>query len=72
MEDQSEKMLQEFISFYKNKCHEDIKVLEEAVKKGNAVSMYSVLFKNLGKASDSTVPISEKLVHSARYSYFLG
>jgi hypothetical protein len=72
MEDQGEKMLQEFISFYKNNCHEDVRALEEAVEQGRAVSMYSDLFKNMGKASDPTVSITDKLVHSARYFYFLG
>ena len=72
MEDQGEKILHQFIQYYKNNCREDVRVLEEAVEKGSAVSMYSVLFKNMGKASDPTVPISDKLVHSARYFYFLG
>jgi len=72
MEDQGEKILHQFIHFYKCNCREDIKVLEEAVEKGSAVSMYSILFKNMSKASDPTVPISDKLVHSARYFYFLG
>lgn len=69
MDSTDNKILQEFIHFYHTKCADDAKILREAVEKGEAISMYFTLSKNWKLSSES---FSEKLLHGARFFYFLG
>ena len=69
MDSKNEKILQELIQFYHTKCASDAKILREVVEEGDAVSMYATLLTNLKLPFEWT---SEKLLHSARFFYFLG
>lgn len=69
MDTDFDKMLQDLVNGYRTKCVEDAKLLEKAVEAGNAVLMYPTLFENVNLPS---ISINEKLLHSARFFYFMG
>jgi hypothetical protein len=68
MDSQNEKTLQNLIRYYATKCRDDAQMLRKAVEDGEANLYYPYLLKNL--AQFKVTP--EKLVHCARYFYFLG
>ncbi|NQU51021.1 MAG: hypothetical protein HQ522_00625, partial [Bacteroidetes bacterium] len=69
MDSEIDKTIQKVIHGYRTKCADDAKLLEEAIKEGDAVSMYATLMKNFNLPSIST---EEKLLHSTRLFYFMG
>jgi len=71
MEIQNDERFRELFIFYESKCSHEVKILVDSVKNGKASSMFSILLKNLDVASTTDSTLTEKLLHSLRFAYFL-
>lgn len=69
MDKKFEEMIEELVGGYRTRCPEDAKLLEDAVKSGDTVSMYSTLLKN---ANQPLLSRNEKLLHFTRLFYYIG